>query len=160
SGRGAWRNNQTTMFGFNGDQVLYEGMWPGPGGRQTPAGYVPPIPSQADLQPLLPRARQNFAALGALLFPAGAGELVTDTVRAEVQAWAQPPVIEQSLMNLPLPIRGQASDYRDVDGIRVPFRVTLQIGTTDGSYVWTFDEIRWNVAINPKVFKSTGTSGR
>jgi hypothetical protein len=162
SGRGAGRpaDIQTTVFGFNGDQVVYQGFWPG--GRQTPAGYVSPTPSQEELQPLLPKARLDFATLAALLFQGAVATLVPDEVRTEIQAWAPngPLVRVAGSLDVPHPIHGDASDYRDVDGVRVPFRVTQQIRTPDVVDVWTFDQIRWNVTINPKVFKPTGTSGR
>jgi hypothetical protein len=78
SGRDAGRpaDIQTTVVGFSGDQVIYQGAWPG--GTRMPMGSLPPTPPQAELQPLLPTARLDFAALAVLLFQGAVATLVPE----------------------------------------------------------------------------------
>jgi hypothetical protein len=150
----AWSESiYVTVLGFNGDQVIYEGSWPG--GRQTIMGYSPPDLRQADVQPLLPYARRDFALLAELLFQGDAAGLVSDAVWDRVHEWANVPA-PHSTAQVPLAIRGDSSDYRLIDGVRVPFRVTHAAAEQE----WTLDNIRWNVQTDAKKFKPTGESAR
>jgi hypothetical protein len=86
----AWSENiRVSVLGFDGGQVIYEGSWPG--GRQTRMGYVPPDLHQADVQPLLPYARRDFALLAELLFQGDATVLVSDAVWDRLHEWAKVP---------------------------------------------------------------------
>jgi hypothetical protein len=146
----AWSEDiHVTVLGFNGDQVVYEGSWPG--GRQTAMGYVPPDLHQADVQPLLPYARRDFALLAELLFQGDARVLVSDAVWDRVHEWAKVPPLS-STAQVPLAIRGDYGDYRLIDGVRVPFRITHAAAEQE----WTLDSIRWNVQLDAKKFKPTG----
>ena len=150
----AWSEDiHVTVLGFNGDQVIYEGSWPG--GRQTTMGYVPPDLRQADVQRLLPYARRDFALLAELLFQGDAAGLVSDDVWDRVHEWAKVPA-PSSTAQVPPAIRGDDSDYRLIDGVRVPFRISHAAAEQE----WTLDRIRWNVQIDAKKFKPTGESAR
>ena len=146
---------QSTVLGFDGDQVIYEGSWPSRGGRQTPMGSVPPDLHQADVQPLLPYARRDLALLVELLFQGDAAGLVSDAVWDEVREWAKtpPPPLPSPV---PQAIRGDDGDYRLIDGVRVPFRITHAATEQE----WTLDSVQWNVRIDAKKFKPTGESAR
>jgi hypothetical protein len=48
------------------------------------------------------------------------------------------------------------ADYRDVDGVQVPFRVTMS-GPEDAATI-QFEEIRQNVAVDEAVFRKPGDS--
>ena len=50
------------------------------------------------------------------------------------------------------------SDYRDVDGLAVPFVTTRSAAERPGGpsvaiEVWTTEQFKWNGAIDPKIFK-------
>ena len=116
-------------------------------------GYVAPDLRQTDVQPLLPYAHRDFALLVELLFQGDAARLVSDSVWDRVREWDNSPT---PLFLVPEAIRGDYSDYRIIDGVRVPFRVTHAAAERE----WTLDSVRWNVGIDAKKFKPTGQPAR
>ena len=64
-------------------------------------------------------------------------------------------IVQRTLFG-PLPSQWDYSDYRDVNGVKVPF--TIVRGRWDGTYVFTADSVQLNVPLDDSRFQKPSTS--
>jgi hypothetical protein len=113
---------------------------------QTPANLVPVAPGQAP-PPNLPPGTVTFEAPGPQPGPTATAEERTkfqqdlQAARAKAMAAAKP--IENRIYY---------ADYRDVDGLKFPFRIRRAVGATTTEET-TFDRFRTNPKIDPRKFE-------
>jgi hypothetical protein len=61
---------------------------------------------------------------------------------------------------LPIPEQIDFEDYRDVDGVKVPFTIRSSAIDTYDSWTRTFTEIKRNVAVDEKLFAAPKVPGQ
>jgi hypothetical protein len=157
-GRVATERVQATL-GFNAGRVIHEPSTP-----RVHQRVAPPVAGQAQVRHLLPLAQLDFLRVTLGLFAAsfsGAPVTFTDPGDATrdraviVRLQGQPMRLEfDPVTHLPARLGDLTyADYREVDGVRVPFRLA-RTGSATWVDEWTIDTIRLNVAIPDRVFRA------
>ncbi len=166
-----------TSTGFNGNNLIQAPVVPARGGGGAPAGAQ----SDAARQGRVDGLKQDFARLMLGFFAASFGaHPLTFTYVGEAEATGRAAVLDAKgptggpmrlfisrTTHLPLmvtwegpPARGQPAptqhrlyfgDYRDTDGIRLPFRLRHAVGTATIEET-TLDRVRLNPKIDPRTF--------
>ena len=145
----------TATLGFNGPVVLYE-----PAGTFAHRRSAPERPGAAEVDRLLPRARLDFVRLTLGMFAtsfAGAPVTFADGTRpGAVRVIVNGDTVELEFDDATgLPSRFgslEYRDYRDVNGVKVPFRMVVADGS---SFVnaWTIDHVRFDVELPDARFR-------
>ena len=151
-------DRRQATLGFNGRRVIYEP--PGTNRRTAPARF-----GQAEVGPLLPQAQLDFVRLTLGMFAASfAGAPLTfsdpggvpgsHTVAVELPQGRTMLLEFDPVTHLPARFDDvQYSDYRQVDGMKVPFRIT-RLGSAKYVDASTLDSIRFNVEIPTRRFRA------
>ena len=147
-----WR--ETSRLGFNGARVIYE-----PSGTLSTRRMAPPAFGQDDVARLLPQAQRDFVRLTLGMFAgsfAGAPITFSDGSRPQsviARVNGQGLTLEfDPTTHLPARLESlQYSDYRLVDGVKVPFSLADDSSTSIRS--WTIHTVRFNVDISDKTFR-------
>lgn len=168
------RESGPTTIGFRGDDLIQFPVPPAP-----PAGRGPPAPQFAALR--VTNTKQDFARLWLGMFAASfssfplsftrVGQAEAPQGQADVLEAKGPPtftarlfILRESHLPIMLSWQGQAlgkpvenriyyADYREVDGLRLPFRLRRAVGA-DTVEETTFDRFRINARIDPRRFEA------
>ena len=153
------RRQQATL-GFNGRLVIYE-----PAAIFASSRMAPPSFGQAEVGQLLPQAQLDFVRLTLGMFAtsfSGAPVTFSDAPGAArgravvVQLHQRGSALLEFDPITHLPARFghvQYFDFRDVDGVKVPFRI-VHAGSARSVNEWRFDRIRFDVDLPGKLFKA------
>jgi len=109
-----------------------------------PTNVIVTVPGQPPPQSIAPGA---VVVTGPPAPPANATKEDTDKYAKEVLA------LRSKAQATPVEHRLYFADYRDVDGLRFPFRLRRAIGT-ETTEETTFDRFRINTRIDPRKFDS------
>ena len=114
--------------------------------QAPPTAVVVTTPGQAARHARLRRAQSSIAAPPP---PAARGREEKDGYTKELAA------LRQKAQATPVEHRLYYADYRDVDGLKLPFRLRRAIGA-DTTEETTFDRFRLNTKIDPRKFATAG----
>jgi hypothetical protein len=174
------RESGPTTIGFNGDELIQLPVASAVPARGGPPGSPPPPSPEAQRAARLATVKQDFARLflGMFAAPPGgfaitfgrAGEAEAPQGRADVLDMKGPGTFAGRFFvfketHLPVMLTWQApsptgpaenrlffADYRDVDGLKLPFRLRRAVGA-DTVEETTIDRIRVNTKIDPRRFE-------
>ena len=107
-----------------------------------PTGVVVTTPGQPPPRSVAP---------GAVIVPAPAAPGATATAEDKESYAKQVAALRQKAQATPVEYRLYFADYRDVDGVKLPFRLRRAIGA-DTTEETTFDRFRLNTRIDPRKF--------
>jgi hypothetical protein len=110
--------------------------------QAPPAGVVVTTPGQPAPRTVAP---------GAVIISAPAAPAATATAEEKDNYTKQVAAMRQKALATPVEYRVYYADYRDVDGVKLPFRLRRAIGP-DTTEETTFDRFRLNTKIDPRKF--------
>jgi hypothetical protein len=150
-------HRNTTTLGFNGRQVIYQPSVPG----WTRRPDVRPA-TEAELQALLDRARQSFVEVTLGMFVASFAGAPVQFAEASEDTDALIVTRSGSTGRLSLDSKTRLprrfddltySDYREIGGVKVPFRFVR--ATRTGAIVeeWRVKTVRHNVPVDDRAFR-------
>ncbi len=110
--------------------------------QAPPTGVVVTTPGQPPPRTVAP---------GAVIVSAPAAPAATASAEEKDAYTKQVAALRQKAQTTPVEYRLYYADYRDVDGVKLPFRLRRAIGT-DTTEETTFDRFRLNTKIDPRKF--------
>ena len=110
--------------------------------QAPPTGVVVTTPGQPAPRTVAP---------GAVIISAPAAPAATATAEEKDNYTKQVAAMRQKALATPVEYRVYYADYRDVDGVKLPFRLRRAIGP-DTTEETTFDRFRLNTKIDPRKF--------
>jgi hypothetical protein len=152
-----------TTIGFNGDALI---QLPVPGPPPARAGVPPPTEAQLDAQRLaLGMFASSFNGYPLTFTYVGQAEAPqgkADVLEAKGAANFTARLFVYRETHLPIMVSWQTTvenrlyyaDYRDVDGVKFPFRLRRAVGA-DTVEETTFDKFKINAKIDPKKFEAS-----